>query len=397
MKSSMKNRQRQVVAGLAVAAISVAACSSSKSANNGGGSAASGGGGASASGSAGSLDSLKGLSFAYASAGDSIGLLKSVGDSVVNDGTKLGIKIKRYDNNLDGPTALTNAGLIVQTKPDIAIDWNTVVGVGSAVGQQFNRAKIPCLAVNQQIPGCAWFNLSNKQVGLDAAKVILPVAAKRGWTGANTTVVMVVAAANGSEVNDGPRFFYVETANALPGFKKVTGDQITASTTTIGGTNALQIDCKSTLDGAYAAMQNAVGSIPKSNNILLFGTSDDCTLGAYRSLKQAGFNSRMLTGGLGADPDGLTALRTDPNWLGEGALFTQAWGPYVLAEAVAITRGETPPPLTSAPQTFLTKDNVDTYYNADNSVKSVPPLVDNNKYLAKYGIIQQFLTVQGAN
>jgi len=335
------------------------------------------------------------LTMAYASAGDSVGIFKTVGDGVVDDATKLGIKIKRYDNNLDGPTALANAGLIVQTKPDIAIDWNTVVGVGAAVGQQYTRNKVPCLAVNQQIPGCAWFNLSNKDMGLDAAKVIVPEAQKRGWSGANTTVVMVIAAANGTEVNDGPRYFYVQAAQQLPGFKQVQPAEITASTTTIGGTNGLQIDCKSTLDGAYQAMQNAIGSIPKANNILLYGSDDDCNLGAYRSLKQAGFGDRVLTGGLGATPDGLTALRTDKNWLTEGALFIQQWSVYVLSEAVAITQGVTPPPLTSAPQVTLTKETVTKYYNDDNSVKMLPPLVDNNQYLAKYGILQKFANVEG--
>jgi ribose transport system substrate-binding protein len=335
------------------------------------------------------------LSIAYASAGDSVGIFKTVGDGVVDDATKLGVKIKRYDNNLDGPTALNNAGLIVQTKPDIAIDWNTVVGVGAAVGQQYTRNKVPCLAVNQQIPGCAWFNLSNKDMGLDAAKVIVPEAQKRGWNGSNTSVVMVIAAANGTEVNDGPRYFYVQAAQQLSGFKQVQPADITASTTTIGGTNGIQIDCKSTLDGAYQAMQNVIGSIPKGNNILLYGSDDDCNLGAYRSLKQAGFADRVLTGGLGATPDGLTALRTDKNWLVEGALFIQQWGVYVLSEAVAITQGVKPPALTSAPQVMLTKDTVRKYYNDDNSVKMLPPLVDNNQYLAKYGILQKFANVEG--
>jgi ribose transport system substrate-binding protein len=372
------NRKGWSIVALAIATMPLAACGSSNPSN-----------------STGSAKTLSSLSFAYASAGDSVGIFKTVGDGVAADAARLGIKINRYDNNLDGPTALNNAGLIVQTRPDVAIDWNTVVGVGAAVGQQYTRAKVPCLAVNQQIPGCSWFNLSNKQMGVDAASVILPVASKRGWTGANTTVVMSIAAANGVEVNDGPRYFYVQTANTLPGFKKVTPAQITASTTTIGGTNGVQIDCKSTLDGAYAAMQNVIGSIPKGNNVLLYGSDDDCTLGAYRALKQAGFGNRILTGGLGADPQGLNALRTDPNWLVEGALFFQDWGAYALSEAVAMTQGATPPALTAAPQTMLTKSNVNTYYNKDGSIKSLPPLVANNQYLAKYGILQKLAKVQG--
>ena len=67
---------------------------------------------------------------------------------------------------------------------------------------------------------------------------------------------------------------------------QVTPAQITATTTTIGGTRAIQIDCKSTLDGAYAAAKNIVGDIPKSNNILLYGSDDDCDLGAYRALRR---------------------------------------------------------------------------------------------------------------
>ena len=337
---------------------------------------------------------LDSLSMVYASAADSIGIFKTVGDGIVTDAGKLGMKMKRYDNNLDGPTALRNAGLMVQDKPDVAIDWNTVVGVGKAVGAQFTRNKIPCLAVNQQIPGCAWFNLSNKDMGLDAAKVILPVAKSRGWNGKNTTVVMVIAAANGVEVNNGPRYFYVQTAKTLPNFKKVTPDQITAQTTTIGGKNGIQIDCKSTIEGAYQAAKNIVGSIPKSNNILLYGSDTDCNLGAYRALAQAGFGKRILTGGLGATPDGLTQLRKNPNWLVEGALFLQDWSPYILTEAVAIANGVKPPPLTSAPQIMLTKKTVDKYYKGNN-VKLLPPLVANNKYLAKYGILQKFANVEG--
>jgi ribose transport system substrate-binding protein len=339
---------------------------------------------------------LTSLSFVYASAADSIGIFKTVGDGIVKDSTTLGIKIKRYDNNLDGPTALRNAGLMVQDHPDVAIDWNTVVGVGAAVGAQFTRNKAKCLAVNQQIPGCHWFNLSNKQFGLDAAKTILPVAKKRGWTGKNTTVVMVVASANGVEVNNGPRYFYVTTAQTLPNFKKVTPAQITAKTTTIGGKNGIQIDCKSTIQGAYQAAKNIASSIPKSNNILLYGSDTDCDLGAYRALAQAGFGKRILTGGLGGTPDGLHQLRTNPNWLCEGALFLQNWAPYILTEAVAIANGVKPPSLTPAPQVMLTKATVDKYYKGNN-VKLLPPLVADNKYLAKYGILQKFGKVDGLN
>jgi ribose transport system substrate-binding protein len=250
------------------------------------------------------------------------------------------------------------------------------------------------LAVNQQIEGCAWFNLSNKQMGVDAANVIVAEAEKRGWTGENTTVLMTIAAANGAEVNDGPRHFYVETAKRLPGFKQVTPEEITAETTTIGGRNGVQVDCKSTIEGGYQATKNVLSSIPKENNILLYGTGTDCNLGAFRALKEDGRADRILTGGLGATPEGLRQLRTNPQWMVEGALFLQEWPKYILAEAVAIGRGETPPELTPAPQVMLTKENVDTYYDGDN-VKLLPPLVEGNKYLEKTEVLQKFGGIEG--
>lgn len=120
----------------------------------------------------GTISGFEGLSFVYASAADSIGIFKVVGDNLVTDAEALGIGMKRYDNDLDGEKALANAALMVQDNPDVAIDWNTFVGVGTAVGKVFTDAGIPCLAVNQQIPGCHWFNLSNAQIGIDAAEIV---------------------------------------------------------------------------------------------------------------------------------------------------------------------------------------------------------------------------------
>jgi ribose transport system substrate-binding protein len=40
---------------------------------------------------------------------------------------------------------------------------------------------------------------------------------------------------------------------------------------------------------------------------------------------------------------------------------------------------------------------VDTYYDAEGEVISLPPLVENNEYLAKYNVLQKFFKVQGLN
>lgn len=334
------------------------------------------------------------LTVTYASASDAIGIFKVVGDNLIKDAEMLGIEASRFDNNLDPATALRNADLMIQRKPDVIIDWNAIVSAAPAIGKKIEKAGIPCLAVNQQIPGCHWFNLSNKQMGTDAADVILPEAKKRGWNGSNTTVFMVIAAANGTEVNDGPRHFYIRASEELEGFKKVAPEDITPQTTVIGDFNGLQIDGKSSIEDAYAAAKNVIQTIPKGNNILLYGSDSDLSLGAFRALKEAGRDKQTLTCGLGATPEGLLQLRTNPQWLCEGALFLEEWPQYILAEAVAIARGVTPPKLTPAPQVMLTKETVDTYYNGNN-VKLLPPLAPESEYLKDTGVLQKFGNIEG--
>lgn len=330
---------------------------------------------------------LSDLSIDYASADDSIGLFKTVGDGMVKHAEALGIQLHRYDNQLDGQTALRNAQLMVQNGPDIAVSWNTVVGVSTSIGRTFTEAGIPCLAVNQQIPGCAWFNLSNAQMGIDSAEVVIPIAEERGWDGSNTTILMVIASANGEEVNSGVKSFYLSLAEALPDFEQPAPEEITLQTTQIGGTNGVQIDCKSTLDGAYNAAKNVLPNIPDGNNIIIIGADTDCSLGAYRAAVDAGRDSTTLACGNGGTPEGLQQLRTNENWVCEGSLFLDQWSSYILAEAVAISNGVTPPELTPAPQIVLTKDNVDTYFDGNDSIL-LPPLVEDNKYLLETGVLQ---------
>lgn len=338
--------------------------------------------------------SLEGMKVAYASASDAIGIFKVVGDNLVEDAKMLGIEAKRFDNNLDPATALRNADLMIQEKPDVIIDWNAIVSAAPAIGKKIEEAGIPCLAVNQQIPGCHWFNLSNRKMGEDAADVVVPEAKKRGWNGDNTTVFMVIAAANGTEVNDGPRYFYIKASEMLEGFEQVKPEDITPQTTVIGDYNGIQIDGKSSIEDAYAAAKNVVQTIPEGNNILLYGSDSDLSLGAFRALKEAGRDKDTLTCGLGATPEGLLQLRTNPQWLCEGALFLEDWPQYILAEAAAIKNGAKPPELTPAPQVMLTKDTVDRYYDG-NKVKLLPPLAAESEYLKDTGVLQQFGNIEG--
>lgn len=324
----------------------------------------------------------------YANAADSADLFKIVGDGFERDATAAGIKLKRFNNNLDGPTALAQASLMVQEKPDVIIEWNQVEGVGAALGKMFNDAGIPCIGMNIPVPGCAWFNLSNKQFGVDAGKIISDAAKDKGWNAQNTIVLIGQAAAAGEEVNDSPAYFYITVADNMPGMTKVTRSQITPSTTRIGD-SGIQFDCKNNLEESYTAVKNILPAIPADKNILLWNPNDDCALGSWRAIKEAGRANTTLTGGVVATPPGLQELRTNPQWLCEGALFIEHWPKYVLAMAAAIKQGTKPPALTIAPQIMVTKATVDQFFEGTKA-KTLPPLPPENQYLKGTGVLQKF-------
>jgi len=334
--------------------------------------------------------SQKAYTFAYANVSDQSPLFKTVGDLMVKDGKKVEITVKRFNNNFDGPTALNNAQLMVQQRPDLIIDWTGVESIGASVGQVFKRGKVPCIAVNQKIPGCPWFNLVNRDLGIGAANIVVPILKKKGWTAKDTTLLLVAFPGAGAEVNSNSRYFYARVSQAIPGMAKATPTSITDKTTNIGSLpNGIQIDGKGSLEPTYTATKSTLQILPKDRHIVIFTINDDSALGAWRAVTQAGRQKNTLIIGQGADADGLKNLRTNPSWVAEGSVFFEFWHEYLLAMGVAVLNGAKPPPLTLAPQTVLSKQTVDKYYKG-NKPRVAPPLPAQDRYLIKTGILQKF-------
>jgi ribose transport system substrate-binding protein len=349
----------------------------------------SGGGASSSSGS--SKQPQKSYTFAYANVADSSPLFKLVGDRMVSDGKKAGMKVARFDNNFDPSKALSNAQLMVQQKPDLIIDWTGTESIGKSVGAVFTRAKIPCVAVNQTIDGCAYFNLQNKYLGSGAANIVVPEMKKKGWTAADTTIVMLFNPGAGAEVNSNGRYFYSDVAKAFPDMKQMAPGAITDKVTTIGdGPNGVQINGKDALEPSYQAMKQELTVLPKDRHLIVFTQNDDSALGAWRAITQGSKQKDTMIIGQGANADGLKNLRTNPSWVAEGSVFFELWSRYLLAMGVSVLNGTKTPPLTLAPQTVLSKANVSKYYGNGTIAIVSPPLAAQDRYLLKAGILQKF-------
>jgi ribose transport system substrate-binding protein len=308
-----------------------------------------------------------------------------------------GVELKIYNNNFDGETALRNAQLMVQDQPDFIIMYNAVEGVGARIGKTFNDAGIPCIAVNVPFPGCAWFNLSNKDIGTETGKAVAEVALEKGWTGEDTTVILVQNATAGEEVNHSVMYFYEAVAQAMPGMDQIAATDITRQTTTMGN-NLIQVDGQSALEPSYTAVKNILPTIPEGRHILIQTPNDDSAMGAWRAIEEANRVDDALIAGLGGGSEGLNQLRENPNWVAEGDIFFPYWGQYLVAMAIEMLKGDTPPERTAAPQVVLTKETVDQYYpDGATSPEILPALPPDNEYLADSELLKMLDNIEGIN
>ena len=332
-------------------------------------------------------------SFDFANVLESGELFVQFGDGLMAAAVTAGVKVKRYNNNNTAETTLNNANLMVQDKPDLVLEYNGLEGIGASLQKIFTDAKLPYIAINVNIPGGIWFNLVNKEIGADTAKIVVPLAQAKNWSAADTTVLIVQGATAGVEVNDCVRYFYITAAEML-GMTQVKPEDITAETTTISATG-LQVDGKGTLEDSYTAVKNALQTLAPERHILLYTINDDSTVGAWRAISESKREANTLVAGLGGSIAALKELRTNPQWVAEGSIFTTNWGQYLIAMGVAVMKGIKTPPLTKSPQVVLTKDTVDKYYDADGKVKLLPPLVPENAYLKDTGVLQKFKNIEG--
>ena len=159
-------------------------------------------------------------------------LFVQLGNGIEAAAKQIGYDFRRYNNEFDGEKTMANARLMVQDKPDLILEYNGVEGIGQALRRVFDDADIPFIAINVPIPGGHWFNLVNKEIGTDTANIVVPIAKEKGWTGRDTTVIIIQAAAAGVEVNDCIRYFYVTAAETMDGMAPAKPEDITATTTT---------------------------------------------------------------------------------------------------------------------------------------------------------------------
>lgn len=307
-----------------------------------------------------------------------------------------GVTLNTYNNNATATTVFQNLSTMIAEKPDVIIEVNPIADASERVSQQLKRSGIPCIAVNVPIEGCSFFNQDPVPLGKDLAEHVAGLMADRGWDGSNTTIIPLESAAFGA-LNEVLYQFIEPLSGQVPGMDEVKASDITTSTVKAGN-NVLQVNTDYSTDAAFQTFATTLQSIPDGQHMVIDCIGDETCLGAYRALQNANRLDDAMLMAWGATPDAMNLLRTDDAWVAESANFFSSWGEFVAPMALAMAKGEDIPEQTYPPQTVVTKDTVDTYFNTDGSVKLFPELPEDSQYLIDQGgILQRFANVQGVD
>jgi ribose transport system substrate-binding protein len=319
---------------------------------------------------------------AYADATTAVPQFKAVGDAFIAAAEAQGIEVIRFDNDMDPTQALNNAKLMVQQEPDLIVDWSAAATANPAIGELFDEAGIPCVALNVAIPSCAHFNQRSGDLGAAEAVVAIEEMEARGWTPDDTTLLLVWAPAAGAEINELATVFYSDFAAAYPEMEQREPADIPLTTSRIGE-SAVFVDGAGALQQTNTVVNQALQGIASDRNLLVVVLNDESGLGAKQALDSSERTGEYAIISNVASEQGLAELRDNPNWVAEGSVFFDLWGGYALAMALAIADGAEPPELTVVPTVVLTKENVDEYYEGSKVIKE-PELLAENDYLAPY-------------
>jgi ribose transport system substrate-binding protein len=317
--------------------------------------------------------------------------------SLQSYGNQLGIEVSLYDNRSSATKAVENAQQVVAQNPGVAMDAPPIADATARLTSTYERAGIPCISVSLPIEGCPLFNFNQKSLAAQQADFFAEQMKKRGWDGSNTMVVIGSDAELGPSVNIATSWFYQELSKQVPGMEPVTAEEIEGQTTTITPDQGLQVNTGYEVESSYEAFSAALQSIPSDRHLVVYTISDDATVGVRRALQNAHRTDAMIAG-YGGDEDALKAIRTDPVWVSDAQGFYEDWGEFLLAEAVALKRGEEVPAETYPPELVITKENIEKYYpGGATQPKLLPELPASSKYLEKTGVLQAIGNVEGLN
>ncbi|MTD14113.1 substrate-binding domain-containing protein [Nakamurella sp. YIM 132087] len=97
-----------------------------------------------------------------------------------------------------------------------------------------------------------------------------------------------------------------------------------------------------TQDVAYEAFATVLTGVPADADVIVAAVNDGAALGAVAAIPEGG-DDHVVIGAIGADQRAWCAITTDPDWIGDAALFPERYGEVVVPTVLDLLHGESVP------------------------------------------------------
>jgi ribose transport system substrate-binding protein len=260
----------------------------------------------------------------------------------------LNVNLIITDNEYDPQVALTNADTLVTRGVNVAIEFQTDVGVAPAICSKFEAANIPVIAIDiPQEPCAIFFGANNLEAGKIGGRHLGQMAQER-WGGDVDALVLLELPQSGplpQQRMDG----------AAEGVKEVlpnlTDDKI------------IRVDGKGNLEDSRTVFQDVLTRLSDADHILVSAINDPSAVGALRAAEAANRTEDVMIAGQNATIEARTEIcRDTPAFIGSVAYFPDRYGDYLIPLAIELANGEQVPDQVLINHLWIDRANIEQFY-----------------------------------
>ena len=289
----------------------------------------------------------EGLTVGYAGLSGEFPFVQDVNGGLERAAECFGVELIIADNEYDPQKALEVADNLITRDIDVAIEFQTDVGVAPALCSKFEAAGIPVIAIDIPHPCAVFFGANNLEAGRIGGENLARVANER-WGGDVDALVALELPQSGElpqQRIDGA----IEAAQA--GLPSLTDDKI------------VRVDGKGSLEGSLTAMQDALTRLSDADRILVTAINDPSAAGALRAVEQAQRTDQVIIAGQNATIEARDEIcRGSEAFIGSVAYFPDRYGDKLIPLAIDLANGVEAPEEVFIDHLWIDGTNIDQYY-----------------------------------
>jgi ribose transport system substrate-binding protein len=295
--------------------------------------------------SASAASACAGKTIAYASFGSQFPFIALVDKSMKDAAAAAGVNLLFYDNKADANTALSNASLITSHGGvDLVVWFNSFQTENLTIGESFNTAKLPVIAIDIPVPGATFYGANNFLAGQIAGQGLV-AAAQTKWGGSVDLALVEKQSGPGQDL------LQQRTLGIVDGISK--------ALPSLAATSIIQVEGGLNAGAAQTAIATALTAHPDAKHILIGMLGDANAVAAANAAQEANRADQVLTAGQGGDDVGLKELRGPvDSFVGTTDYLPNLYGNDVIPLACDLLAGKQIPAQVFVKHTFLTRDNI---------------------------------------